>query len=80
MTELKSCPFCGKDEAYVQYTDDYLEWGVYCKGCKAQIYSFESEEAAIKAWNTRTPDKLTASSIVYEGTAPGAKLILQEDG
>ena len=53
--ELRPCPFCGKDEVYVQYTDDYLEWGVYCRTCKAQIYSFPTESEAIKAWNTRTP-------------------------
>jgi len=56
MTELKPCPFCG-GEAIVRETsigDDYNGFTVECKNCAVDIGNIDTEEEAIKRWNTRT--------------------------
>ena len=72
MTELRNCRWCHSTDLHIE------EFYVGCLSCGAIGPSAESKEEAIKAWNSRTPDKLI--NVVYEGTAPGAKLILQEEG
>ena len=58
---LRECPFCGgevyvsREDCYGNIDDNYL---VHCDECGLQfgfINQFESEEEAIKAWNTRKP-------------------------
>jgi Lar family restriction alleviation protein len=51
--DLKSCPFCGTDSAYVGYEEDNQSYCVWCAKCLARVEEFTSEESAIKAWNTR---------------------------
>lgn len=56
--ELKSCPFCGSGAECRQQDWDYMPdtWQVICMDtdCFAETCEEESEEKAIKAWNTRT--------------------------
>jgi len=54
--KLKNCPFCGSTDCHTQCSDELEEWSVYCYGCTAVVEHFKTEEAAIKAWNTRTLD------------------------
>ena len=58
MTDLKACPFCGGDDVdgsfgLGQRSDgsDYIVSG--CNECGACGPDEETEEEAIKAWNTR---------------------------
>ena len=57
---LKNCPFCGSDEVIFQEDtngDDYRYWGweIFCMqdGCEQGLVNEDTEEKAIKAWNTR---------------------------
>lgn len=63
--ELKPCPFCGGEAEVVQF--DFC-FSVECTVCDTKIgdclcndsgwvYPFNSEQKAIKAWNTRSSDK-----------------------
>ena len=60
MTELKPCPFCGKQP----YTDEDTaadfgqrrtgnEYAIACSWCEVSAPGAESMEQAITAWNTR---------------------------
>ena len=55
--KLKPCPFCGgkaKTRSYDYFVIPNVYWGVVCTKCFTQTYvSFESEQKAIKFWNTR---------------------------
>lgn len=51
MTKLKSCPFCGSTDAYVEKDDCY--W-VVCDECAISTTQFDTEADAVKAWNDRT--------------------------
>ena len=54
-TELKPCPFCGK-EVDIREVDG--DWIVDCFGCRVMLdHIFITESEAITAWNTRTADK-----------------------
>ena len=50
--KLKSCPFCGADEASVEVID-YDFYGVQCYCCKATGPTEETKAEAISAWNRR---------------------------
>ena len=57
-TKLKPCPFCGGEAEIVYALHDYNLWGVRCKNCDASVecsIEEDSEENAVKAWNTRKP-------------------------
>ena len=50
-TNLKRCPFCsGK----AKIAEGEIEFWAYCPHCGAQTESCETEQEAVKAWNTRT--------------------------
>lgn len=54
--ELLPCPFCG-NIAYVSASRKLNAWGYYvaCVRCAAKTDYYVTEEASIKAWNTRKP-------------------------
>lgn len=58
MRSLKKCPFCGAYPLMV-YQDtigDYKNpspYSVVCGNCGAEIGWYETEEEAVKKWNTR---------------------------
>lgn len=59
MSELKSCPFCGREPRtgkadYVEEHNSWLPEFVECPKCKIGFYL---KEGAIKRWNTRTADR-----------------------
>lgn len=64
MAELKPCPFCGGEAAYIKEEDK--EFGqvssVYCENCGARgefflvSDSYCSKDKAIEAWNRRESD------------------------
>ena len=51
MAELKPCPFCGGEAALDRVNN--LLFVPYCKRCGAACDNRQSEDEAIKAWNTR---------------------------
>ncbi len=63
MKELKFCPFCGGKCCVCEYTggilENYYRWMAHCQDCDCSISNdknnkdFSTEQAAIKAWNTR---------------------------
>lgn len=62
MNELLPCPKChGEDCKTINVVDNdpriVLDfWRIRCLGCGLEGGSFDTEERAIKSWNTRTPD------------------------
>jgi len=58
--ELKPCPFCG-GKATLYYNEKGLHHNISCNECSAEKYIAhkDSEDRAIKAWNTRV------SKVVY---------------
>lgn len=54
--ELLPCPFCG-GKAEIEnrgwYDERYVD--VMCEDCRAMTACYANDEAAVKAWNTRTP-------------------------
>ena len=63
-TKLKPCPFCGSGAEVVKHSfwDEkkkcfaYKTYSIKCNNCFAETYSFyDTEEFAIKVWNTRKP-------------------------
>ena len=64
MSELKPCPFCGKQPllwdttGLHNYNSKAPTWDIGCNNeeCLINVYKcLRSEEDAIKAWNTRAP-------------------------
>jgi Lar family restriction alleviation protein len=60
MSELKSCPYCGRkaenpDYERTRFHD--IEWRIECEACPAEIAGCSTEKEAIKAWNTRVPSE-----------------------
>lgn len=63
MKELKPCPFCGRRASTekllrhsIRFVCLYFRVGCETAGCpgfRARSYRYDTEEAAIKAWNTR---------------------------
>ena len=60
MNELRPCPFCGSEYAQVRYmgfrnevSAVELGWRGECCECGALTRAFDTEQDAIKVWNTR---------------------------
>ena len=54
MSELLPCPFCGGQSEPLNFVGHgFVSYSARCKECHAIIPYFDSEEKAIKAWNTR---------------------------
>ena len=85
--ELLNCPFCGSVPIVAEHApkvNGEYQWMIACENPHCNFnpsaHGFVSSKYAIKAWNTRTPDKsTTSSSVVYESTTPHARLILDEE-
>lgn len=70
MTDLKPCPFCGRNHGLlvtsIHRLDDVKieQWSVYCDasggkcGCGASCGYHASKEEAIEAWNRRANNEL----------------------
>jgi Lar family restriction alleviation protein len=51
--ELKPCPFCGGETAFLQHDED-VGWMVTCEFCDATIYTWSGDpNVAIDKWNQR---------------------------
>lgn len=51
-TELKPCPFCGGKPNLRSYSKS-RNWIVFCSKCETETQVYESEQKAVKAWNSR---------------------------
>ncbi|MEG2001446.1 MAG: Lar family restriction alleviation protein, partial [Evtepia sp.] len=80
--KLKPCPFCGGEavegnNAQVYFDRDTLAevdydepdgFWIECKECGAMAGEFETRQAAIESWNTRTPDIVRCGECIqFEG-------------
>ena len=57
--KLKPCPFCGENRKVVlmiEKSSDGL-WRIRCDNCGCRTQWMDNEKQAIRAWNTRTPNK-----------------------
>jgi Lar family restriction alleviation protein len=57
-TELKPCPFCGREAKIRDFSIPDLdpEIDVFCTNCGGQTFVYETEAEAIEAWNRRAED------------------------
>ena len=54
MIELKKCPFCGGEAAYIQILGNYERpHEVYCSTCDGGITEGRSKDGVIHNWNNR---------------------------
>lgn len=54
--ELKLCPFCGSEAELHKHDPDFGGSVIGCTSCEFVGMYFETDQDAITAWNTRTPD------------------------
>ena len=97
MDELKPCPFCAKGETTVQEKTYWtgmrsvilsVEVQHWCEREEGQlsprrlVFAGKGREAAIKAWNTRTPgkegSKMTDEELIKEYHEMGLETLLSE--
>lgn len=55
MTELKPCPFCGNNQAFIE-TEYYGLFVVKCGYCHIRTAVEQVKEKAIEAWNRRADE------------------------
>ena len=55
--ELKACPFCGGEAELIQCIHNKRLWYVECPDKDCPSWEVGGKKKAIKAWNTRQPDK-----------------------
>lgn len=61
MSEPTNCPFCGKSDKVIIYTESmehhgkllWTRYGVKCKRCRFEMPTYSEKETAIRKWNTR---------------------------
>lgn len=59
--ELHECPFCGKSDKVIIYTESMMQhgeilwtrYGVKCKRCHFEMPTYTKKAVAIHKWNTR---------------------------
>jgi hypothetical protein len=60
MSEIKNCPFCGKDSEWHSLVDmrGIVKWSLQCANidCEMRPYTehYEDKNKAVTVWNTRT--------------------------
>jgi len=54
MSELKSCPFCGRTDSLELTTKGF--WRVHCDVCEVYGPTTIDKKKAIEAWNRRAGD------------------------
>lgn len=64
-TKLKPCPFCGGKPDLGSYSSSG-NWIVVCSKCEAETQIYETEQKAVKAWNTR---HIEDDNVNYESTS-----------
>ena len=70
--ELRECPFCGKSDKVIIYTEPAVDsgevilsrYGVKCKRRLSEIPSCLDKEATIRCWNTR-PSEADKDKEIY---------------
>ena len=79
MSELKCCPFCGREAKYMEIKDFFISRFVTCTKCGIETpRNFLNRKDAIKRWNTRTPmsnivEKLEEESYETTDTVCGGR-------
>lgn len=73
---LKPCPFCG---GVAKIGKGEIEFWAYCPHCGAQTELYETEQEAIKAWNSRPiEDELDKKNGCLIGTCHDLHDIVEE--
>ena len=55
--ELKSCPFCGGSDLWIDGGEYLNSFAVICTHCGGRIGYFDTKADAIAAWNRRVYDE-----------------------
>lgn len=57
-SELKPCPMCAGSADVLEDIDwpPDVAWSIFCTECDVSTGGYESEDAAIAAWNLRAPE------------------------
>lgn len=61
MSKPTNCPFCGKSDKVIIYTEAmehygkllWTRYGVMCKRCRFEMPTYSKKETAIRKWNIR---------------------------
>ncbi|MBO5781047.1 MAG: Lar family restriction alleviation protein [Opitutales bacterium] len=64
--DLKPCPFCGGEAHIFGHTKS---WGILCTKCYVSTLRYETEAAAIAAWNRRVCVKQNAETLDTKSVA-----------
>lgn len=66
MPELKPCPFCGGEAKINRIVNTFYQYARYfssCTRCSAESKVFETEQEAIKSWNTRAYEEKNDANV-----------------
>ena len=70
MSELKRCPFCsGKALMRTKFGVSELSKSVWCGKCGASSYCYDTDEAAVFAWNRRAGEEERNSLVLMASDA-----------